>query len=64
MIRPPLKWYGIKPSVLTLSILEYPEHTTNNGLNNPEKNSEKILRHDQVLVVWNAPVPTAGRFPD
>ncbi len=24
----------------------------------------EIIRHDQVLVVWNAPVPTAGRFPD
>lgn len=29
----------------------------------PEKIFIKIIRHDQVLVVWNAPVPTTGRFP-
>ncbi len=38
-------------------------HTTNNGSEQPYETLSKIIRHDQVLVVWNAPVPTTGRFP-
>ena len=38
-------------------------HTTNNGSEQPYETLSKIIRYDQVLVVWNAPVPTTGRFP-